>query len=147
MTSLMDEFLDSVVYDEPVVNWDIAETREDPDDDWIEKALRDAIDVVKAGTVEGARKAWLIRRQRQIQDMRARAVVTRDARLLARANAIEQATNRLMQASLVVMHLPTKHDQATHGRKRSRQTEVVKRGYVGEERYEGFCVVTNSKAL
>ena len=125
MTSLMDEFLDSVVYDEPVVNWDIAETREDPDDDWIEKALRDAIDVVKAGTVEGAKKAWLIRRQRQIQDMRARAVATRDAKMLARANAIEQATNRLMQASLVVMHLPMRHDQGSHSHKMFHGTTVA----------------------
>lgn len=62
----------------------------------------------KSGTVKGARKAWLLRKRRQLQDAIAAALQSRDAKKAARAQ-------RLLQAIQEVKHLPGKHDQKTHG--------------------------------
>lgn len=72
----------------------------------------------KAGTAEGARKAWLLRRQRQLSDALRQAQYTRDAVKISRLQRQIIALQRLAGAVAQAKHLAGKHDQKEHGKKR-----------------------------
>lgn len=94
--------------------------------------------ITKSGTSAGARAGWerrqrmLRQRQRLIDDLKARAAQTRDAKLMARANLLQANLNVLQgiqnttptgksDAAEVLRveidkHLPGKHNQKAHGR-------------------------------
>ena len=69
----------------------------------------------KAGTAEGARKAWLLRRKRQLVDQMRAALQSRDAKALRRARLELAGLQRLAGAVAQAKHLAGKHDQKTHG--------------------------------
>ncbi len=73
---------------------------------------------VKAGTAEGARKAWLLRRRRQLVDQVRAALQSRDAKALRRAQLELVGLQRLAGTVAQAKHLAGQHDQTTHAGER-----------------------------